>query len=565
MSYTPKFPANPSDNAEVLDRYGNRWQYDATSNAWISKGVIKSYTTVSEQGSGLVTPEIYNKLQNLRTYSKMYNLKNTLKINPGSDAYWYYFRSSDKLIRFRPESDNVLRIEIDRGRLYQILLKNQRVGPPGVEGDIGKAGPDGLPGITLCETPTGEPEYEPSNINGDRLDFAIYTPVPLDKDGQIDLPNDHVPTIAVRLHKILSFTGAVVSDQLSTLGVSYNGVAGAQNYSNTRSMVINAIMTAQGSSVCGIPLSRVYKVSPKTIMNPALTIDINTESGSIEGFSTTTQVEIDRERTLGTIRFDKNTNIVCGSIFLAKGKWEQNNWTVRSRQRGPDGLPGLDGSSTLTIETSIIDNSNMEASCPIVNVRYDASRETLYTFCSTLASDVCVSRIGVLGGMSSLTKGPILDSKFAAAQMILDECKYINVYTPEIQSYDVPILSFDSWEPQSGCVTQRHFDRHKFDWISAIKGTACSPYGVYNNLSSSTFPYKIITAAVPPEDECCQEDWFYCPNVQDGPCEDEPPAPPPSPSPIAAARAVMINDLASSGSAVSQTINIGAKRWNIKS
>lgn len=568
MSYTPKFPINPSDNAEVLDRYGNKWQYDATSNAWISKGVIKSYTTVSELEPGLVTPEIYNKLQNLRTYSKMYNLKNTLKINPGSDAYWYYFRSSDKLIRFRPESDNILRIEVDRGRLFQVLLKNQRVGPPGSVGDIGDPGPDGLPGLTLCETAAGEPEYEPSILNGDRLDFAIYTPVPLVRDGIIDLPNDHVPSIAVRLHKITSMTGSVVSDQLSTLGKSYNDVLGAQNYANTRNLVVNAIMTAQGASVCGIPMSRVYKISPKTIMNPAVTIDIDPENGAIVGFTATNQAEIDRERTLPTIRFDKETNIVCGSIFLVRGKWEKDNWTVRSRQRGPDGPPGSDGSTTLIIETSSIDNSNMEASCPIVNVRYDASRETLYTFCSTLSSDVCVSRVGVLSGMSTLTNGPILGSKFAAVQMILDECKYINVYTPEIQPYEIPLLSFDSWEPQSGCVTQRHFDRHKFDWISSIKGAACSPYGVYNNLSKTTFPYKIITAATPPEDECCQEDWFYCPNIQDGPCEDEPPPPPPppsSPTPLAASRATFINDATLAGSKVSQTINIGTKKWNIKS
>ena len=32
----PKFPKNPTDGLEVSDRYGNRWQYTAENNAWIS-------------------------------------------------------------------------------------------------------------------------------------------------------------------------------------------------------------------------------------------------------------------------------------------------------------------------------------------------------------------------------------------------------------------------------------------------------------------------------------------------------------------------------------------------
>ena len=564
MNYTPKFPKNPSNDTEVLDRYGNRWQYDLLSNAWISKGVIKAYSVATEEQSGLVTPEVFNKLQNLRTYSKMYDLKSSLKLNPGKDAYWYYFRSADKLIRFKPEADNILRIEVDKGRLYQILLKNQRVGPRGLVGDDGDPGDDGLPGLTVCDNPSGEPEYEPSVIEGNRLDFAIYTPVPLVKGGPVELPNDHVPTIAVRIFRITKIIGSVAADQFVTFDSAYKNALGAENYNHTRNIITNSIITAQGTSVCGIKLSRVYKIAPKTILTPAFTIDIDPVKGDVVSVSTTSQVLIDQKKTIESIRYNKDTSIVCGSIYLAKGSWESNTFTVRSRQRGPDGLPGEPGESTLIIESSNIDNSNIEANCPIVNVRYDEAQDIIYTFCSGLSNDVCVSKVAILNDMSSLTTGSILDSKFAAAQMILDECKYINIYQPEIQSSEIPELDFDVWEPQDGCVTQRHFDRHKFDWFANLKGTDCSPYGVYNSKSKDSFPYKIITANIPPEDECCQEDWFYCPNIQDGPCEGEPPSPPPSPSPVAAAKASIIHDMKGSGVGT-KSLNLGMKKWNIRS
>jgi len=528
MSYTPKFPKNPSDNTEVLDRYGNRWQFDAASNAWVSKGVIKSYTTVTEDSSGLVTPEVYTKLQNLRTYSQIYDLKKSLKIAPATNAYWYYFRSSDKLIKFKPESSSTLRIEIDRGRLYQILLKNQRVGPPGSRGDSGDPGLDGLPGASVCDTAVGEPDYEPSLLDNDRLDFAIYTPTPLVKDGPIPLPNEHIPSIAVRLYKITDGTNAVLSDQLKTFDGLYPKAFGAHNYEYTRKLVAESVLGSKQNALCNISLSRVYKVSPLTIAYPAVTIDIDPITREVVSIKGSSQVAIDQKRTLDSIKFDSSTNIVCGSIFIASGKWQPNQWTVRSRQRGPDGDVGDDGEARITIETNSIDNSNVEAVCPIVNVRYDQNRQVIHTLCNNLSSEVCVGKISVLSGMGTLASGPILSSKFAAVQMILDECKYVNLFKPELQPYTLPSLELDAWEPQPGCVTQRHYDRHKFDWFTKVKGSACSPFGVYNEYDPTKFPYNVITAGTPPEDECCQEDWFYCPNVQDGPCEGEPPAPPPT-------------------------------------
>ena len=95
--YIPRLPRNVADGTEVSDRYGNIWQYNAAENTWISKGVIGQQPIVSEDQDGLATPAIYSKLGILRQYSTDGTLFNSLKIVPGIDAYWYYFRSADKL------------------------------------------------------------------------------------------------------------------------------------------------------------------------------------------------------------------------------------------------------------------------------------------------------------------------------------------------------------------------------------------------------------------------------------------------------------------------------------
>jgi hypothetical protein len=563
MSYIPRFPQNPEDGREILDRYGNRWQYDIITKAWISKGVIAPYRTVDESNSGIITPEIFTKLKNLDYYNKTSSLA-SFKISPAIDAYWYYFRSSDKLIKFKPEGNGTLRVEIDRGRLFQLLLKNRRTGPPGKEGDMGDPGSDGLPGDSICDTVNGEPDYAPV-FDKDKLSFFIYTPTPLVSNGPLVLPNDHVPNISVRLYRITDDSNAIISDQLATFKSSYND---QEAFKRTVKLVSDVNLGINKSFVV---LSKVYKVSPVTIAYPALVIDIDPLTGNIVEFRTTTQAFVDETKTRESINYNPDTGIVSGIIYSSSGNWDPKKWTVRSRQRGPDGPDGFDGETRLRIGYADIDSSNVEAACPLVNVRLDLIRKVLLTQCVSFANDVCVSKVRVSARMNTLTSGNIKNSLFAAAEMSLGDCKSIHIYKPELGSYYVPELDFDTWEPQGNCVTQRHYDRHKFDWVSTVEGGACSPFGVYNKKPNDAFPYKIVTAAIPPDDECCQEDFFYCPNVQDGPCEGEPPLPPPeppeppSPSRVAAGRALAVHNKVAKGNKQHKYLDMGTKNWKITS
>lgn len=559
---TNRLPRNPKDGTEICDRYGNKWQYIAENKAWISKGTISSYSVVNEEQNGLVDPTIFNKIKNLRTLSTQYDLSTTLKILPGKDAYWYYFRSSDKLIKFKPEGESILRVEIDKARLYQLLAKNRRPGLRGQQGDTGPNGPDGLPGESICYPDGGEPFYRPSTIEKSRLDFAIFTPTPLTLDGPINLPNNHVPTIAVRLFRIIRKTaGYQKVDQLQALRDVYgNGFNTAQKFEIVRNLLSQrSIGVKQSTNICNIPLSPVI-VSPETLLSQAsVIIDINPLKPS-EISIATFDIDIDIDATKKTIVYDPITHIVCGSIFLAGSKtWDDiDEWCVKSRQRGPDGVQGEPGECRVKISENVVDDTNIQATCPIVNVRFNNDRNTLYTTCTDLLSEICVDKIKIGRSADTLTHRDSLKSIFAAAQTTLDECKYIHRYKFNIPDIDVPELELVHWDPQPGCVTRRNYDRHKFNWQPKTDIPKCDERGTWygpTSTRSGKYPWEILLPSTPPDDECSEENFFYCPNVQDAPC----------PSPVAAAsmRASDMYTGAAPNRASNESVEIGVRRWNI--
>lgn len=530
MSISPKFPINPSDGDEILDKYGNRWIYYSSTKSWISKGKIESYSVVSENSDGLIDPALYERLNNLRSLSNAYDLQSSLKIRPGTDAYWYYFRSSDKLFRFKPEGESVLRIEVDKARLYQILLKNRRPGPRGVVGETGETGPDGLSGTSVCDADGGELSYKASTVDGNRLDFSIFTPVPLYIGGPIDLPNNHVPDISVRLFKILKpISDNQLKDPITSLAKAYG------SYDNIKDKFghVRHLLSAQSMGmkveeiICNIPLSQLM-VNPGQLSaaGPHVAIDINPIDTADIKISTVSTISIDIDKTKASIRYDSNTSIVCGSIFLTSGVWDINSWCLRSRQRGPDGDNGDAGGANLDVVIEDLDNSNIHATCPIVNVRYDAPRNYIHTHCADLLAEAIVPNVKILPQSSTISSSKALNSVFAAAQPVIEESKYVYRYIPELKDFRVPPLDLTHWAPQPGVFTKRHFAKHKFDWIPRTDVPECDDRGTWYDERSTragVYPWGIEQPNTPPKDTCNQEPFFYFPSLQDTPCPGEPP------------------------------------------
>lgn len=529
-------PISAKHGDELCDEYGNRYQYDAGQDAWISKGTISVPSPVTEDSNGIITPDIFDKLLKLEAYTNINKDLRPLKIVPGTGAYWYYFRSSDKCIRFKAEGENQLRVEVDKGRIYQILLKNRCPGVRGPQGDRGDRGATG-------RSPLAEPCYSPSKISLNKLDFAIFTPTPLYDGGPVELPNNHVPEISVRVVAIqattsTSTTASKVSDtnQLAYLEATLAPIKNLRpdiydDFAKTRRIYqeISLGVKPQIKSVCDIELSKVKNGNFDTQLEPLVIIEINPLDPKKITVSYRSDLASDAtslDSTLKSIRFDPATNIVCGSIFLPVGIYWKDQFPagvcVKSRQKGPDGISGDPGECRIRIVNCDIDSTNIRADCPIINVRLDCEENVIYTLCADLVDTICARYLNFAANAANITNGGgVLKAAFVALEMTLDECKKISRFKIELDDDEIPEIELPHWEPQPGCVKKRHFNRHKFNWIPATAVGTCATQGRWfgpNGVRGSKYPWGIQQSNTPPADECCQEPFFWCPNVQDTPC-----------------------------------------------
>lgn len=552
----PKLPLQPANGDEVCDRYGNKWQYDGESDTWISKGVVYAPTEVSESQDGIISPEIFDKLTKLKKYVDSGVDLSPLKLLPGTDAYWYYFRSSDKCIRFTPEGPSALRVEIDRGRLYQILLKEICPGVRGPKGETGDAGPDGVPGADeVC--------YAPSAVDSNQLDFAIFVPIPLTLDGKVaPLPNDHVPDISVRVYNATKASAASYNqiDYLAKWLHDNSDLATAKKFQRTREELSRrSLGQAFAASLCDIPLSKVITTDSVDLL---VTIDINPIDPTKITITVNGDFAVNETSTIAAMKFDPETGIVCGSIFIDR-EWSDlaDDFCVKARQRGPDGIAGIPGDCVVRVCDCEIDSSNIAASHPLINARLDCQDNIVYTLAADILEEVCVDKVSLLPNSGALADQSVFDSVFASAQVILDECKYINRYEVALKDDEPPELELVHWDPQPGCFTKRYYDRYKFDWIPETDIPACDALAKWFGPDSTRpgiYPYKIITAPEPDDAECCEENFFWCENVQ-------------ATSPSAAAGGgSMLHSVPASAAGQPQSMNstskpisLAARKWNI--
>jgi hypothetical protein len=224
-------------------------------------------------------------------------------------------------------------------------------------------------------------------------------------------------------------------------------------------------------------------------------------------------------KTVASVRYDAVTNVVCGSVFLEDDREWDGNFTIKSRQKGPDGVDGAPGDPAMKIVECELDSSSVIATCPIINVRLDCTQRTLYTFCSDIGAQVCVDQVRFPDVAGALSDKTALKAVFAAAQMVASECKQIHRYEVELEDDDPGELALHHWDPQPGCVVKRHFNRHKFEWVPQTDvGTCVDPASVWYDpdlaARPAIYPWMLETGAEPATEECCQEDFFYCPNIQ---------------------------------------------------
>lgn len=514
-------PRTVNSTGEICDKYGNKFKYDSATNSWIAHGYIPNIPIVTEQSDGLITPEILLKLIKVKDVLSPIATQPSLKINPGNNAFWYYFKSSDKCIRFRVEGENALRIEVDSGRLYRLFSNAICRGPTGDQGLKGPKGDNGL-------SAPAEVLFDPI-IDKKQLRFSVYTPTPLLDSSIIRLPNDHVPDISIRIYEysIDSQLEITTHDQLQYLAIYYNKYVNiAQDFNISRNIIINKIL---GNISLDSTLNDVLILPTNDVISsePLITILVDPLGIKQPRIINNSGYNINTDLAVDSIDFDNTTNIVSGTITLTTGDWA-NNLCLKSGQRGPDGLAGDPGESTIRIINTTLDNSNVIATCPIINVRFDDNDNTIYSTCSDITNSICVNNIKVSNKSGILSTDSAINATFAAVIPTTESCKVISKYKVELpddsDAIDQLELELYHWKPQAGCVTKRHFNRHNFNWMKLVDTEACLDNNLWYDpdmvARRGTYPHAIKRSKAPESDPCVQEDFFYCPNVQIGGCLD---------------------------------------------
>ena len=177
----PKLPSNPQDGDQISDNLGNVYEYHTKNNCWVRIGILEAPPTVSLQSDGLVTPDIFNKIKQIESLIEQGIDFDKTKIFVGNrpdNPYFYFFHSTDDLIKFQPETlitgQQRLRIEVDRGRLLQKLTRTPCIGPRGLPGPIGDPGKDGKPA-------DNEKFVNPKSLTPDSLEVESLVPTPIDE------------------------------------------------------------------------------------------------------------------------------------------------------------------------------------------------------------------------------------------------------------------------------------------------------------------------------------------------------------------------------------------------
>lgn len=385
---------------------------------------------VTSTASGLITSDIYNHIK----YIQSLNIQQTkLKIYPATEHYWYLFKSSDKLVKLKPESENTLRLEIDKGRLiYQLSLNN-------CQGEQGPIGNRGLPGKLGLPGPP-EVRYTP-NISGAELYIDNEVTITLDTD------------ISIRIYR------------------------GNETIADI-SLGLDSTITSVKSD---------YNIS----------LDIKLEGAKLSG-----------------------------KITLINYDWSQvSNYkviTYKASQKGRTGTQGLDGSRFIEpIEITFTDDI-LKTTTAIISLRY--SGRNIRALTSTLFQKVCVPYLYLDKCAVDIPFVPQLTPKeqlkaiqLASADITTDSCKEIYKYSAGLEDPKIEALILPDWTPIGSCITQRSWSSQKYTWWDDTYQKD-EEWQKCTGPQDTTYPWKILPPHPPEESNCCQEDFFWCQNVQDGPC-----------------------------------------------
>jgi len=489
----PRLPTfGMKDGDQIIDGNGNIFEYNSEQDEWVYHGQIEVPDIVTLDQDGLVYPEVYRKLVLIQELIDRGIDFGLFKLDtPGMTPYYYYFYSSDDLIRFYPETNSRLRLEVDRNRIYQKLLRSCCAGPVGQQGEQGAAGRDGIPA-------SNESFHFPTSVTAGEFEFDTTVATPIDTQISLRLFRDD----QILVEYLLQIAGGT--------GVITVNASGDQVLTDEQKQAAELESEARGLFEEG----RINEAIDKLEEVVELEVDVErvqTIIDSLEADGTWPEDPskldiiiyddvIDIDYTGTEINFDRSEDRIWGTLAFTSGASDLADWKYKVRQRGPKGASGQDGSAFLEISEQVLDDPTVRSNAAIVTTRKSDLTNTITYLSNDLPDDVCVSNLALSAG--ALPVGDILEAKFLAAKVTTRSCKDIGSYQYSPPEYEAPPLELPAWEPTQDCVTAARFSSYKFEWW---------------DLTDPKYPYRIVTPPRP-NDQCCQEPFFWCPNVGDNPC-----------------------------------------------
>lgn len=422
---TPVVPKLPSkfglvDKERVADANGNIWEYNVEKNEFLYKGQVTTLLDVNEDQNGLVTPDVQRTLELIQELIDQGYKFGKFRLKTDVDnPYYFYFNSSDDLIKFKPEGSSILRIEVDEARLYQRLLRNCCIGPKGMAGERGDPGKDGKPAaLEVFKTPN-------KAVNG-----------------------------------LIELTTTVNSPTTTPISL------------------------------------RLYNAAKKQMAE--FLVDI--ESGQLTYVLDET---VDIEETATIISYDKSTFVLTASIHFLNQ--DISKWSYKARQKGNVGADGDDGNPFLEIVNELLPDPTLHSTKAIVSLRKSGATNVVYLD-KEVFEKVTVSRLSATAG--ALPPKDIVKAKFVAAEVTVRNSKDIGYFDLEkrlgeaTDSIPIPELDLPAWVPQPGCGQRNRWSAFRFNWW---------------DVADAPYMFRIVPTNRPPE-RCCEQDFFWCPNVGDQPC-----------------------------------------------
>jgi hypothetical protein len=195
----------------------------------------------------------------------------------------------------------------------------------------------------------------------------------------------------------------------------------------------------------------------------------------------------------------------------------------------------------LEIVPTVFSDDNLRATEALISLRQGGTRGDIYQFRSEVFDKNCVNQLSM--EITCDNFGQVFqvgqDICVVAVKMVTDECKDITRYCFEPEEPERPDLTLPEWTPIEACWQQRHWNISKFKWweITAMidRDQQIWPQANARVSRDPRYPWQIVHPGQPGE-RCCQDDFFFCNNINDElcpiECVNEPCIPPPDQPPL---------------------------------